>query len=156
LGCVLSESATWVVLGDYGVNQFRTLRQRILDKISTEREKKEPKTQSDKSLNIPRRGDYFHDGTNVLDVITSWHEFLRNCVRKSDAITSKVLDIVDQGLLVSNIKERFDSNTLHERLKCSIREGEQRARLLPRINTELEEFLREEQVLTIEDDMEEE
>ena len=135
-----------MVLGSYGVKQFRTLRQRILDKISTEREKKEPQTQFDKSLNIPRRGDYFHDGTNVLDVVASWHEFLRNSVRKSDTITSKVLDIVDHSLLVSNIKVRFDANMLHERLKRSIREGEQEARLLPHVDTKLEEFLREEQI----------
>jgi hypothetical protein len=146
LGCVLSESATWVVLGNYGVQKFTTLRQRVLDKLITEHENKEPKTQSDKSLNIPRRGDYFHDGTNVLDIVTSWHEFLRHSVRKSDTITSKVLDIVDRGLLVSNIKERFDADMLHEQLKSCIREGEQGARLLPRIDTELEEFLREEQI----------
>ena len=135
-----------MVLGSYGVKQFRTLRHRILDKISTEREKKEPQTRFDRSLNIPRRGDYFHDGTNVLDVVTSWHEFLRNSVRKSDAITSKVLDIVDHGLLVSYIKERFDANMLHEQLKRGIREGEQEACLLPHIDTVLEEFLQEEQI----------
>ncbi len=142
----MSESATWVVLGNYGIQKFRTLRQRILDKLSIAQEKKELKPQSDKSLNITRRGDYFHDGTNVLDVVTSWHGFLRDSVRKSDTITSKVLEIVDRGLLVSNIKDRFDAKMLHEQLKRAIREGEEAARLLPHINTELEEFLKEEQI----------
>jgi hypothetical protein len=59
-------------------------------------------------------------------------------------ITTKVLDIIDRGLLVSDIKRRLDANTLYVRLKLVISEGEREGSLLPSIDTDLEEFLREE------------
>jgi hypothetical protein len=59
-------------------------------------------------------------------------------------ITAKVLDIIDRGLLVSDVKKRLDANALCVRLKLVISEGGREACLLPSIDTDLEEFLREE------------
>jgi len=153
VGCVLSEAATWVVLGYSGISKFSTLRRRVLDKICTEREKKEPEVQSNISVNIPRRGDYFHDATDVLAIVTSWHRFLRSSVRRSDTISSKVLDIVDQGLLVSDIKGRLHATTLYVQLKQCIEKGGIEASLLPDNDTEIEEFLREEESPDSEEDV---
>lgn len=131
LGCVLSEAATWVILGCSGIKNFNTLRHQTLDKICTIYEKKEPKLLRDINFNIPRRGDYFHDGTDVLAAVTLWHKFLRNAVNRSDTVTCRLLDIIDQGLLVGNIKERLDANDLYIRIKDIIDEGAKEARLLP-------------------------
>jgi hypothetical protein len=68
-------------------------------------------------------------------------------------ITTKVLDIIDQGLLVSDIKKRLDANTLCVRLKLVISEGEREGCLLPSIDTDLEQFLREEWSKDAEEDV---
>lgn len=107
------------------------MRHQTLDKICTIYEKKEPKLLRDINFNIPRRGDYFHDGTDVLAAVTLWHKFLRNAVNRSDTVTCRLLDIIDQGLLVGNIKERLDANDLYIRIKDIIDEGAKEARLLP-------------------------
>ncbi|PMD45721.1 hypothetical protein L207DRAFT_630123 [Hyaloscypha variabilis F] len=147
LGCVLSEAATWVVLGYSGIKTFATLRRQTLNRICAEHEKDrlERETEADRSVNIPLPGDYFHDGVDVLAAVTSWHTFLRNSVRRSDTITSRVLDIVDQGLLVSDIKGRWDAKTLYVRLKHAINAGQVEADLLPSVDTDIKVFLTNEE-----------
>ncbi|PVH68936.1 hypothetical protein DL98DRAFT_627424 [Cadophora sp. DSE1049] len=99
LGCVLSEAATWIVLGTPGVEQFSRLRSEALNELCTAQERQKVESQAIHHENIPRRGDYFHDGRNVLKVVTSWHRHLRSSLRRSDTITSKILDLVDKDLL---------------------------------------------------------
>jgi hypothetical protein len=150
---VFSEAATWVVLGNFGIQSFRNLRRQNLERLCAEHVKNPPETDTESSVDIPRRGDYFHDGTDVLAAVTSWHSFLRSSVRRSDAITSKVLDIVDQGLLVSDVEERLDAKTLYARLKQVITEGREEAGIFPNIDTEIAVFLREEESKDAEEDI---
>jgi serine/threonine protein kinase len=77
LGCVFSDAATFLVLGKQGVQQYIRLR-----------------------LRANGSSDAFHDGTQVLGVVQKWHNYLRANVRKHDRFTTRILDIVDQHLLV--------------------------------------------------------
>jgi hypothetical protein len=153
LGCVLSEAATWVILGYPGIKTFSTLRRQSLDKLCSEDNNGEPEAQPNTNVNIPRRGDYFHDGSTVLAIVTSWHAFLRSSVRRSDMITTKVLDIIDRGLLVSDITKRFDAHTLYIQLELAISEGKKEGCLLPSIDIDIEECLREEWSKDAEEDV---
>ena len=145
IGCVFSEAATWVVLGKTGIEKFQTIRRRTLDRLYIESRNGESKGQTNIGTKIVRRGDYFHDGTDVLAVVTSWHNFLRSTLRKSDTVTSKILNIVDQRLLVNAIKERIDAKALSVQLSHVFEESEAESDLLPPIDPELKGYLEEEE-----------
>ncbi|KAL1860453.1 hypothetical protein Daus18300_009227 [Diaporthe australafricana] len=98
LGCVFSVAATYVVAGKEGVKQYRLLRQKAL-----------------KGVNLGV-GDAFHDAKSVLPEVTSWHQYLRTCIRTQDDYTSKVLDIVDDLMLITPDKERVSGSDLTEQL----------------------------------------
>lgn len=99
-----------------------------------------------KAVNVPRRGDYFHDGADVLSIMDPWHKFLRSSVRKSDTFTGKVLDIIDEGLLVNDVEKRLDVDTLYSQLKHALDAGGKECSLFPGIDPEIEEFWREDNV----------
>jgi hypothetical protein len=92
-GCVLSLAATWVVLGVDGINQFRILREQAQ---STEAAEEGPIVAS----------GAFHDGQKLLDAINDWHQFIRAMARRSDVITTQILDLVDTAMLKSEPEER--------------------------------------------------
>ena len=56
-------------------------------------------------------GDYFHNGTHVLDDVLQWHDVLRNSLRKTDTITSAVLDLVDR-MMLTDVSTRIDAESL--------------------------------------------
>lgn len=88
LACVFSVAATYAILGKEGVKQYRLLRQHAIAKHG-------------------RHGDSFHDGKQVLDVVAMWHGYLKACIRKYDTYTSKVLEIVDQHMLIMPGQDRI-------------------------------------------------
>lgn len=77
---------------------------------------------------------------------------LRSSLRRCNTITGKMLNIFDQGLLLSDIKERLDKYALHCQSKDEVREGKNDSRLLPHINIELEKFLIEKESADFEQD----
>lgn len=95
LGCVFSVAATYVVAGKEGVKQYRLLRQRAISKLN---------------LGI---GDPFHDTKNVLPEVIEWHRYLRTGVRAQDTYTSKVLDVVDQHMLITPGNSRISGQDLY-------------------------------------------
>ncbi|KAI0402285.1 hypothetical protein F4802DRAFT_608795 [Xylaria palmicola] len=99
LGCVFSIAATYVVLGKEGVKQYRLLRQSAIE-----------------SLGIGV-GDPFHDKEKVLLVVTDWHKYLRNTVRKDDWYTAKILDVVDREMLITPGEDRINGALLSEKLR---------------------------------------
>jgi hypothetical protein len=105
LGCILSEVATWVVLGSNGVEKYRNHRRERLKTLSQKQWESETFDQQQNGPKI-KRGDYFHDGNNVLDFVPLWHKFLRSCTRRCDFITGEVLDVVDSHLLVGDLTRR--------------------------------------------------
>jgi hypothetical protein len=65
--------------------------------------------------------DAFHDGEKVFPQIREWHELLKRVMRKSDVVTSLILDLVDEHLL---IKDRVTSDDLCKRLDVIISKAE--------------------------------
>lgn len=96
-GCVLSIAATWIVLGFQGIEQFRKLR--II-------------ANSDRPANRKQGSDRFHDGSQVLPEIISWHDYIRNHVRKADTITARVLSLIDDHMLRDQPDARYTSAKL--------------------------------------------
>lgn len=113
-GCVLSETATWVVKGETGINDYRKLRE-----LNPEKQKHEDVT------------DTFHDGSDVLPEIKEWHKVLKTVRRISDSITPKILDLVDEKMLIKNPKARIPSNELYDSLREIISRAEKSERSEP-------------------------
>ncbi|KAK7920892.1 hypothetical protein PG985_008914 [Apiospora marii] len=101
LGCVFSVAATWVVLGCQGVLTYDKLRQNAIEELRKSQAK-----------NIPNTADAFHDGQHVLSAVTEWHGYLRTSMRKSDTITSEILDLIDTQMLQSAPHQRLASREL--------------------------------------------
>jgi hypothetical protein len=94
-----------VVLGANGIETFRTLRRKALQDLYHDQMSLE------QAIDVPerqriRRGDYFHNGKDVLSVVTYWHSSLRRSSRRSDPFTCKILDVVDSHVLVGDVKKR--------------------------------------------------
>ena len=60
----------------------------------------------------PPQGDHFHNGDQVLNDVTIWHRHLRTVLRKSDSITSQVLDLVDEEMLLGPADSRITATKL--------------------------------------------
>lgn len=99
LGCVFSVAATYVVAGKEGVKQYRLLRQRAISKLGQ------------------GYGDAFHDTRKVLPEVTQWHKYLRTSTRAQDTFTSKVLNIVDEFMLIVPGEARISGSKLSSTLK---------------------------------------
>ena len=98
------------MLGEQGIRQFEEVRKMAISNLSAQSE--EP------------GGDYFHDGTKVLPAVLQWHEYLRKTCRKSDRVTSEVLDLVDQKMLMAQGYERIDAADLVKELKRILEKGQ--------------------------------
>jgi len=108
LGCVFSIAATWVVLGSPGVKTYEQLRRRAVRRIA-ENEFKSGVTERFEAPIVSG----FHDGHDVLREILDWHQILRQLVRKIDDITSGVLDLIDDAMLVMQ-NQRMSSAALRK------------------------------------------
>lgn len=104
-GCVLSITATWVVLGFQGILQYETLRKRA---IKTLRERKA----KGEHLSTPTADDAFHDGNEALPEILYWHNYLRSIMRTSDTVSRRVLDLVEGKMLCKDPAMRITSSDL--------------------------------------------
>ncbi|KAI1760751.1 hypothetical protein GGR53DRAFT_62938 [Hypoxylon sp. FL1150] len=113
-GCVLSVSATWVVLGYQGVRAYHEQRRSAITRL---RERK----QRGENVTVPAADDAFHDGTDVLPEVREWHETLRGVLRISDTITGRILKIVDEYMLVSELARRSITISVHEVLQRELR-----------------------------------
>jgi hypothetical protein len=109
LGCVFSIAATWIVLGSRGIAQYTAYRIKASEELHSDRE------------SPPLIGDFFHNGSVVLPQVTQWHEFLRQHARKSDSVTEKVLEIVDELMFVDWMG-RARAKEIHQRLLRACRE----------------------------------
>ncbi|KAI0970661.1 hypothetical protein F4678DRAFT_114797 [Xylaria arbuscula] len=107
IACVLSVAVTWVTLGSQGIKQFETVRQAVIEKV-----KSHPETTTAHDL----CGDTFHDGSSVLENVTNWHHYLRRVMRKSDPISSEILDLIDEEVFGQDGDSRLTSAALYERL----------------------------------------
>lgn len=102
LGCVFSLAATYVVLGSQGVVQYNRVRQWA------------------NRIRKDTFGDSFHDGSEVLPEVTFWHTYLRHVARRSDDLTRRVLDLVDESMLIGDPKRRADADDICKRMSSRI------------------------------------
>ncbi|KAF2438416.1 hypothetical protein P171DRAFT_160681 [Karstenula rhodostoma CBS 690.94] len=95
IGCIFSMAATWIVLGYQGIRQFDCIRQRAISNVLRQArdQGREP---------IITKGDFFHDGTDILSVVKDWHRYLGNSVRQTDHVTKKMLELTEDHLLIRN------------------------------------------------------
>lgn len=114
LGCVFSIAATWVVLGRQGIPQYRKMREKAIKKIIQDQESQSSSGSARPALN---KGDYFHNGRQVLADVIKWHDLLRQTLRKTDTITSQVLDLVDQRMLLDDATKRTNAKDICTELK---------------------------------------
>ena len=109
LACVFSLAATWVVCGHPGISRFHKLRELAIDGLR--------RTESDGTSSEQRNAKFseshkFHDGKEVLQAVTGWHNYLRSASRKSDNITIRVLDLVDESMLLASPDHRISVSDL--------------------------------------------
>ncbi|KAF1974922.1 hypothetical protein BU23DRAFT_553149 [Bimuria novae-zelandiae CBS 107.79] len=83
-GCVLSEAATWLVLGKEALHRYRWERIAATHKVPKLRE--------------TSHTGCFHDGTKVLQEVLDTHMKIRERLRRNDKITEKVVDLVEEML----------------------------------------------------------
>ena len=122
LGCVFSIAATWVVLGYQGIQQFEKLRRNAIKKMQ------ESRHVQGSSETVAMDCDWFHDGKDVLADVTNWHRLLREFLRKTDTVTSQVLDLVDQKMLCGPSRGRLDARAICQELKELLSRSEEQPR----------------------------
>ena len=133
MGCILSEAATWVILGHRGVELFRLVR----------KSEKSPQTAGDIGLSIDDRSsiltdlsdtngsensdneeirgpEHFHDGSEISAGVREWHKYLKYSLRTSDPVTDKILELVESDMLQGSPKHRSDAVTLATKIKSII------------------------------------
>lgn len=110
LGCVFSLAVTWAILGYPGVFQFNEMRKKAIEELYRARQRQ---GQVDEDI----EGDQFHDGQQLLDIVTHWHKYLRGRLRKYDSISARLLDLVDKRMLITNPDDRIKANELSSQLK---------------------------------------
>lgn len=125
LGCVFSIAATWIVFGYQGIKQFRTVRTKAIEQIRS----KPVQQQALRSRSSLSAGDYFHDGHEVLEAVTSWHRVLRSSLRKTDSVTSDLLDLVDHKMLLGAPSERIKARDLISELTTILVQSERGPRV---------------------------
>ncbi|KAF7559253.1 hypothetical protein G7046_g4895 [Stylonectria norvegica] len=108
-GCLLSDAATWAILGCSFYTNYSCIR------VHSIRGLRDRHT-IDPSVSIPESDDAFHDGKRVLPAVLDWHDHLRNSTRKSDTISWRVLDLIDEGMLLEDPEMRLTSAELCGRL----------------------------------------
>jgi hypothetical protein len=101
----LSEAACWVVLGEPGIQQFSSLREQAIKSLSNEQLSRFSKD----SESIRSSGRQFHNGAHVLKEVRQWHEYLRSVLRQTDVITARVLDLIDQHMLLDAPEQRYSA-----------------------------------------------
>ncbi|KAH7324079.1 kinase-like domain-containing protein [Rhexocercosporidium sp. MPI-PUGE-AT-0058] len=112
LGCVFSIAATWVALGHQGILQYAELRREAVRKYQQDLQDR-----TDTSADTTATHDCFHDEHVVLQAVTSWHKTLRMILRKTDTVTSLVLDLVDTHMLLGDPTKRLSAGRLCDELK---------------------------------------
>lgn len=113
LACVFSLAATWIIHNHSGVDLFHKVRQRAIKKYI---EAQRSQTESHNQTPNVSEGDQFHNGREVLDAVTEWHQYLGTVIRKTDTITCQVLDLVDKEMLLGTPEHRIKATDLCSKL----------------------------------------
>ncbi|KAI1410206.1 hypothetical protein F5Y13DRAFT_202335 [Hypoxylon sp. FL1857] len=117
-GCVLSVSATWVVLGYQGVRAYHELRRIAIKKLRERQEK-------GANITAPAADDAFHNGVSVLPEVREWHDYLRKVLRVSDTITGRILDLVDDKMLLAESARPSKSEPLYDAIQRRLKDAQE-------------------------------
>lgn len=109
-----------MVLGYQGIRQFNKIREKAIRNL-VEAQKALPEGQ--RPTQILNVGDYFHDCHQVLPAVLDWHNVLRKALRGTDTVTRRVLDLIDEKMLIGNAKSRIKAEQICEELKEILKEG---------------------------------
>ena len=123
---MFSIAATWVVLGREGIRQFSRMREKAIERIIEEQRSGRV---SQRNMPDLTPGDYFHDGREVLPDVKSWHNILRTALRRTDSITNRVLDLVEQKMLLGNPEDRIKAKGICKELKDILTQSQKEARI---------------------------
>lgn len=107
LGCVLIEAAVWVCFGRRGRAEFQQRRRHENDEVAP----------LQRALG---RSDCFHNGNTRLKTVEEVFDLVRKDGRRSDELTSKVVRLVLDHLLVDE-NSRFEARILSTELEKIIR-----------------------------------
>jgi hypothetical protein len=91
------------------------MREKAIDEINRERPPRRPSVGDPTPTSTA--GDHFHNGREVLPDVTSWHGVLRSALRETDTLTSRVLDMVDQKMLLGDSRKRSKAKDICVELK---------------------------------------
>lgn len=108
--------ATWVILGSRAYDEYVKYREKEIESLR-KLKKKEPAT------SVPTADDAFHDGTRVLKAVIKWHQYLQNSKRICDTISGRVLDLVEECMLLPTPEERWNLDELCRRLDLLVAEA---------------------------------
>jgi hypothetical protein len=72
------------------------------------------KQSSDQEMSLR---DSFHNGYEVLQEVKYWHESLRTILRKTDTVTSQVLRLIDNAMLLSDPIKRHSAEKIWSELQ---------------------------------------
>lgn len=106
MGAVMSDVATWVVLGQEGRKLYHEQRLKETNSLPGFRESGYEGT--------------FHNGAGPLDCVTATHELIRRSLPPWDKITNLVLDVIDSEMLTSR---RRPAKNLHYMLMMKLQKG---------------------------------
>ncbi len=127
-----------MVLGYQGIRQYNKIREKAVQRLVQAQEKIHI---TQRKTPLLTQGDYFHDGSCVLAAVLDWHNVLRNALRKTDAITSRVLDLVDQKMLLGDPKLRLKADQTCNELKQILKDAQAEPRI--QVPEKIKELLRE-------------
>ena len=130
LGCVLSVAASFVVLGTQGVLQYDIIRRLAF---------------AERDIT----GDAFHHENKVLPEVTHWHDFLRASARRTDVITSAVLDMLDKHILIA-ARNRWSTKQMREKLQSIVHEHDAQPYHVPKNIEDMLQLIDQEEVSSYE------
>lgn len=103
MGCILSEVAAWVVLGEPGRQEYAKERRNEIRNFHT--------------FKGSNYSDCFHNGSEALVAVRAMHDRIAKSRQPSDNVTPDILDIVEKKMLVWNPVERWEAKSLMERFQ---------------------------------------
>ena len=107
------------------------MREKAIQKLVEEQRSRQISQKNTPDLTV---GDYFHDGREVLLDVRSWHNVLRSALRKTDSVTSQVLELVEQKMLLGNPELRIKAKGICTELKYILsRSREEPRNIIPEI-----------------------
>ncbi|KAI0888745.1 uncharacterized protein GGS22DRAFT_196622 [Annulohypoxylon maeteangense] len=112
-GCVLSVSATWVALGYQGVRAYDELRRIAIKKLRERKKRGE-------NITVPAADDAFHNGVDVLPEVSDWHKYLKKVLRVNDTITGRIIDLVDETMLLAESVRPSKCSTLYDSIQSQL------------------------------------